>query len=169
MSRSSIISALQTIISDANSVTGQSDVTVTNATNRLIQGYGGGSSNIVGEIDAVGNGTQYFTIPCSEEPDAVIIYASGWTPSDATPAPLGYVAVKNHFATGVRCNDSGSMVGYVPAAMTSDGTSYPWGYAGGNGAVGGSYENGQFTAKSRGTGSLNWSASYSYHGIAIKF
>lgn len=168
MSRASIINALQACIDNSNDTTGRTDTNVTDSVNRLIRGYGGGLSNIVGEVDAVGNGTNFFTIPCSEEPDAVIIYASGWTPSDTTSAPLGYVAVKNHFATGVRCNDSGSIVSYLPALMTFDGASYPWGYAGGNGMVGGSYENGQFTARSRGTGSFNWSASYSYHGVAIK-
>lgn len=165
MSRASIINALQACIDDSNDTTGRTDTNVTDCVNRLIRGYSGGSSNIVGEINSVGDGTNYFAIPCTEEPDAVIIYASGWTFSDTTPAPLGYVAVKNHFTIGVRCNDSGNMASYLPAIMSTD---YPWGNAGGNGMVGGTYENGQFTARSRGTGSFNWSASYSYHGVAIK-
>lgn len=170
MSRASIISALQSIIANANATTGQSDATVTSATNRLIRGYGGGASNIIADVEVTGDGTGYLRFECEDEPDAVIVYAKEWTPTNVTIAPIGVVAVRNHFVTGVKCtNDQGTLGSYLPARFIDNEIYYPWGMSPGNNYISGSYSDGVFTMYSRGVGQNCWSASYTYRCIGIKF
>lgn len=168
MSRASIISALQSIIANANATTGQSDATVTSATDRLIRGYGGGSSNIIAETDITPDGTEYLRFECPEEPDAVIIYINGWSYDDAVDAALGYAAVKNHLVTGYRVVQSGTSYATM-GVLRYQGVAYPWGYATGNGSISGDYTEGVFSARTRGGTSCRWNTSYTYHCIAIKF
>lgn len=168
MSKASIISALQSIIANANATTGQSDATVTSATDRLIRGYGGGSSNIIAETDATPDGTEYLKFECPEEPDAVIIYINGWSCDDAVDAAIGFAAVKNHFVAGFRVSQSGG--NYATAGVLQDqGVTYPWGYAPGNGWLSGGYADSVFSARTRGGTVYRWNTSYTYHCIAIKF
>jgi hypothetical protein len=167
MSRASIISALQSIIANANATTGQSDATVTSATDRLIRGYGGGASNIIAETDVTPDGTEYLSFECPEEPDAVIIYINGWSYDDAVDAAIGFAAVKNHFVAGYRVSQSGNYG--TMGVLRNQGVAYPWGYATGNGSISGGYTEGAFSARTRGGTSYRWNTSYTYHCIAIKF
>lgn len=167
MSKASIINALQACIDDSNDTTGRTDTNVTDCVNRLISGYGGGASNIIAETDVTPDGTEYLSFECPEEPDAVIIYINGWSYDDAVDAAIGFAAVKNHFVAGYRVQSGGN---YATAGVLQDqGVAYPWGFAPGNGWLGGDYAEGVFSAKTRGGTVYRWNTSYSYHCIAIKF
>ena len=167
MSRASIISALQSIITNANATTGQSDATVTSATDRLIRGYGGGASNIIADVEVTGDGTEHLSFECSEEPDAVIIYPINWEWTETTESALTYCAVKTKFVLGMRRTNKGK--GYAGASEIND-TTYPWGNAGGNYTVAGSYAGGTFDAYSRGVAAqCKWQSVYTYRCIGIKF
>lgn len=167
MSRASIISALQSIIANANATTGQSDATVTSATNRLIRGYGGGASNIIADVEVTGDGTEHLYFPCEEEPDAVIIYPVNWEFDETTESALAYCAVRTKFVIGMRRTNSGK--GYAGANKIND-TTYPWGNTTGNYQVAGSYADGTFDAYSRGVAAqCKWQSVYTYRCIGIKF
>lgn len=167
MSRASIISALQSIIANANATTGQSDATVTSATNRLIRGYGGGASNIIADVEVTGDGTEHLSFECSEEPDAVIIYPTNWEWSETTESALTYCAVRTKFVLGMRMSINGK--GYAGTNEIND-TTYPWGNTAGNYQVAGSYADGTFDAYSRGAkAQCKWQSVYTYRCIGIKF
>lgn len=167
MSRASIISALQSIIANANATTGQSDATVTSATDRLIRGYGGGASNIIADVEVTGDGTEHLSFECSEEPDAVIIYPVNWEFDETTESALAYCAVRTKFVIGMRRTNNGK--GYAGAEEIND-TDHPWGTATGNYKVAGAYSDGTFDAYSRGgAAQCRWQSVYTYRCIGIKF
>ena len=167
MSRASIISALQSIIANANATTGQSDATVTSATDRLIRGYDGGASNIIADVEVVGDGTEHLRFECSEEPDAVIIYPVNWEWTETTESALTYCALRTKFVLGMRRSSAGK--GYAGTNEIND-TTYPWGIANGNYTVAGSYSDGTFDAYSRGAAAqCRWQSVYTYRCIGIKF
>ena len=167
MSRASIISALQSIIANANATTGQSDATVTSATDRLIRGYEGGSSNIVCDVEVTPDGTEYLSFECQEEPDALIIYPVGYDHHNTIVGRIDVVAMKNLFIISEYRGTSGLYA--ARGEIIYNDTLYPWGYATGNGSIGGTYENGTFTIRARGGEANKWSTSYTYRCIGIKF
>lgn len=166
-SRASIIAALQSIIDKSNATTGLNDKTVTNATDRLIRGYEGGSPNIVCDVEATPDGTEYLSFECQEEPDALIIYPVGYDPNNTIVGRIAVVAVKNLFIIG-EYRDS-SVLRATRGNIVYNDTFYPWGFANGNGALGGTYESGTFTVHARGGDVHRWSTSYTYRCVGIKF
>lgn len=164
--RANIINALQAIISNSNATTQHNDSNVTDATNRLIRGYGGGASNIIADVEVTGDGTEHLTFECAEEPDAVIIYPVNWAWSDTIESALMYCAVIKKFVLGMRRNSSNFQTTFAREI----GDTNPWGVTDGNYTVAGSYSDGVFDAWSRGVSAQNkWQSSYTYRCIGIKF
>lgn len=166
MSRASIIAALQTILASANTTTGQHDTTVTSAVNTLIRGYSG-ATNIIADVEVVGDGTEHLLFNCPEEPDAVIIYPTNWEWEDTTESALTYCAVKGKFVLGMRRTNSGK--GFA-STTEIDSVTYPWGNTNANYQVAGAYSSGVFDAFSRGVGAqCKWQPVYTYRCIGIVF
>ena len=166
MSRASIKAALQSIISNSNATTQYNDSNVTDATNRLIRGYGGGASNIIADVEVTGDGTEHLTFECAEEPDAVIIYPANWEGSDTIESALMYCAVIKKFVLGMRRASSSFQTMFAHDI----GDTNPWGVAKGNYTVAGSYSDGVFDAYSRGAAAQCWwQSAYTYRCIGIKF
>lgn len=164
--RANIINALQAIISNSNATTLHNDSNVTDATNRLIRGYGGGATNIIADVEVIGDGTEHLTFECAEEPDVVIIYPVNWAWSDTTESALAYCAVIKKFVLGMRRTSTSLQT--MNTSVIGD--INPWGAAGGNYTVAGSYSDGVFDAYSRGSAAqCRWQSSYTYRCVGIKF
>lgn len=69
----SVKTKLQGLLAQANAATGKADADLTVAVSSLIAGYGSGGGDQVEKGSFVADSTAYINIPCSFEPDVIVI------------------------------------------------------------------------------------------------
>lgn len=123
--------AITALTTYANTITGASDTTLSDAVDTLVDGYGGGGGGITKVTGTVtGNGTKTISIPCSAKPLIVLAYRSDIKSvsavddrsHDVTLAYDGiFIASAYSAANAIAVAASGAIAGADFAATTAPG------------------------------------------------